>query len=299
MNVNLNKVAGPAQRSTAKSNAALNADLHSHSSFSDGLLSPRAVMQRAKENGVELMALTDHDELAGLAEARAAAAELDLPFVAGVEISVSWENDQTLHIVGLGIDPDYAVLDVGLAHLRSGRDARAHEIAAELAKAGIHGAYEGALRHVSNPSLVSRSHFARYIVESGHAPDTKAVFERWLAKGKPGYVSHEWTSLQTAIDWIQGAGGVAVLAHPKRYKISNRQLHKLYAEFKERGGVAIEVLSGSHGPDEVQALAQHARDYDFLASRGSDFHGPLESRIDLGRLPALPDGLTPVWNRLL
>lgn len=277
----------------------LNADLHAHSLFSDGLLSPRAVMERARERGVELMALTDHDELAGLSEARAAAAALELPFVAGVEISVSWENDQTLHIVGLGIDPDYAVLDVGLAHLRSGRDARAHRIADELAKVGIHGAYEGALRHVSNPSLVSRSHFARYIVESGHAPDTKAVFDRWLAKDKPGYVSHEWVALQTAIDWIHGAGGVAVLAHPKRYRITHHQLHRLYAEFRERGGEAIEVLSGSHGPDEVQALAQHAREYGFLASRGSDFHGPLESRVDLGGLPALPAGLTPVWSRFI
>lgn len=279
--------------------ATLNADLHSHSCISDGLLTPAELVRRAHAKGVELLALTDHDELAGLAEARATAEELGLRFVNGVEISVSWGDDQTIHIVGLGVDPGYAVLDVGLAHLRSGRDARARRMAAELDKVGIHGAYEGALRFVGNPALVGRSHFARYIVESGHVREVKAVFDHWLAKGKPGYVSHQWTTLQTAIDWIHGAGGVAVIAHPGRYRITKKELRRLLGEFRDLGGEAIEVLSGSHSDEGVAASARHAREFGFLASRGSDFHGPGESRIELGCLPALPEGLRPVWQALL
>lgn len=284
---------------TAVLGPGLNADLHSHSCMSDGLLTPADLVRRAHANGVELLALTDHDELDGLAEARATAEELGLRFVDGVEISVSWGDDQTIHIVGLGVDPGYAVLDVGLAHLRSGRDARARLMAAELDKVGIHGAYEGALRFVGNPALVGRSHFARYIVESGYAKDVKSVFDHWLARGKPGYVSHQWTTLQTAIDWIHGAGGVAVIAHPGRYRITKKERRRLLDEFCDLGGEAIEVLSGSHSDEEIAASARHAREFGLFASRGSDFHGPGESRIDLGRLPALPEDLRPVWQILL
>jgi predicted metal-dependent phosphoesterase TrpH len=277
----------------------MNADLHCHSNVSDGLLAPDELVRRAHANGVELLALTDHDELEGLSRARATADELGLRFVDGVEISVSWGDDTTLHVVGLGVDPSYAVLDVGLAQLRSGRDARALRMAAELDRVGIHGAYEGALRYVSNPALVGRSHFARYIVECGRAPDTKSVFDHWLAKDKPGYVSHQWTTLETALGWIHGAGGVAVLAHPGRYRISNKTLRRLLGEFRDLGGEGIEVLSGSHSMEEALAAARLAREFGFLASLGSDFHGPGESRIDLGRLPPLPEGLTPVWQRLV
>lgn len=279
--------------------AVLNADLHCHSSISDGLLAPAELVCRAHVNGVELLALTDHDELDGLAEARATADALGLRFVDGVEISVSWGNDQTLHIVGLGVDPSYAVLDVGLAELRSGRDARAMRMAAELDKVGIHGAYEGALRYVSNPALVGRSHFARYIVESGYAKDVKSVFDHWLAKDKPGYVSHHWTTLETALRWIREAGGVAVIAHPGRYRITKGELRRLLGEFRDLGGEGIEVQSGSHSEEETLTMARYAREFGFLASRGSDFHGPGESRIDLGKLPALPEGLRPVWEALL
>lgn len=279
--------------------AGMNADLHSHSTISDGLLSPAQLVQRAHDNGVTLLALTDHDELAGLAEAAAKARELGLDFVAGVEISVSWGNDQTLHVVGLGVDPDYAVLDVGLAQLRAGRDARAQRMADELGRVGISGAYEGALRYVSNPALVGRSHFARYIVECGHARDVKSVFDRWLAKDKPGYVSHQWTSLAEALSWIHGAGGVAVLAHPGRYRISKGELRRVLGEFKDLGGEAIEVQSGSHNEEQVLYMARLAREFAFAASRGSDFHGPGESRIDIGRMPQLSDDLPPVWQRWL
>lgn len=252
-------------------------------------------MRRAHDNGVELLALTDHDELSGLTEARTAATELGLRFVDGVEISISWGDDQTVHIVGLGIDPDNPVLIAGLQQVRSGRDARAARMAAELDKVGIHGAYEGALRHAGNPALVSRSHFARYIVECGHANDVKTVFDHWLAKGKPGYVEHAWATLEQAVAWIVGAGGTAVIAHPARYRLAKVQRRELFSRFRDLGGRGIEVLSGSQGADEAREFAGIAREFGFLASRGSDFHGPGESWVDLGKLPSLPGDLTPVW----
>ncbi len=277
---------------------ALNADLHCHSSVSDGLLRPAELVKRAKRNGVELLALTDHDEIGGLAEARAEADSLGLRFINGVEVSVSWGEDQTVHIVGLGFDPAYAPLVEGLAQVRSGRDSRAQRMAAELDKVGIHGAYEGALKYVGNPALISRAHFARYIVELGHAKDVKSVFDWWLAKGKPGYVAHPWAALEEAMAWLKGAGGLAVVAHPARYRLSREELHAMFAAFKDLGGIGIEVISGSHGEDEMREYAQVARQYGFLASRGSDFHGPGESWVDLGMLPPLPPDLEPVWNRL-
>jgi hypothetical protein len=275
----------------------LNADLHCHSTVSDGLLSPAEVVRRAQENGVELLALTDHDELGGLAEARAMADEIGLPFVDGVEISISWGDDQTVHILGLAVDPENAELREGLSRVRSGRDARAGRMAAELDKAGIHGAYEGALRHAGNPALVSRSHFARYIVEQGHVKDVKSVFDHWLAKGKPGYVEHSWATLEDALRWIVGAGGTAVIAHPGRYRLSKAELREMFAAFKDLGGRGIEVLSGAHKDDEVREFSRVANEFGFLASRGSDFHGPGESWIDLGKMPDLPPNLTPVWSQ--
>jgi predicted metal-dependent phosphoesterase TrpH len=276
--------------------AHLNADLHCHSTVSDGLLTPAAVVRRAHDNGVELLALTDHDELGGLAEARAAADEVGLCFVDGVEVSISWGDDQTVHIVALGIDPANAALRDGLQQVRSGRDARAGRMAAELDKVGIHGAYEGALRHAGNPALVSRSHFARYIAEQGHAKDVKSVFDYWLAKGKPGYVEHAWATLEDALRWIADAGGIAVIAHPGRYRLSAVQRRELFVAFKEHGGRGIEVLSGSPKDDEVREFSRIAREFGFLASRGSDFHGPGESWMDLGKMPDLPEDLTPVWS---
>jgi predicted metal-dependent phosphoesterase TrpH len=280
-------------------NAALNADLHCHSTVSDGLLSPMAVVRRAHGNGVALLALTDHDEVAGLAEAAAAAAETGMRFTNGAEISVSWGDDQTIHIVALGIDAGNEPLIRGLATVRGGRDSRAMSIAAALDKVGIHGAYEGALRYAGNPALISRSHFARYIVELGHARDVKSVFDWWLAKGKPGYVSHPWATLEDAMAWIHGAGGIAVVAHPGRCRLSRTELGEMLGAFKDLGGIGIEVISGSHSDCEMRENAHLARHYGLLASRGSDFHGPGESWIDLGRLPDLPPDLTPVWTRLM
>jgi predicted metal-dependent phosphoesterase TrpH len=276
----------------------LNADLHCHSTVSDGLLRPAELVRRAKANGVELLALTDHDEIGGLAVARAEAAAVGLGFVNGAEISVSWGEDQTVHVVALDFDPAYPALVNGLGQVRGGRDSRAQRMAAELDKVGIHGAYEGALSFAGNPALISRSHFARYIVELGLARDVNSVFDWWLAKGKPGYVAHPWATLAEAMAWIRGAGGLAVVAHPARYRLSKTELHDMFAAFKDLGGVGIEVLSGSSDPDEVREYAQVARQYGFLASRGSDFHGPGESWVDLGRMPDLPPDLEPVWTRL-
>ena len=207
-------------------------------------------------------------------------------------------DDQTVHILGLGVDPANAELQEGLYRVRSGRDARAGRMAAELDKAGIHGAYEGALRHAGNPALVSRSHFARYIVEQGHVKDVKSVFDHWLAKGKPGYVEHSWATLEDALRWIVGAGGTAVIAHPGRYRLSKAELREMFAAFKDLGGRGIEVLSGAHKDDEVREFSRVANEFGFLASRGSDFHGPGESWIDLGKMPDLPPNLTPVWSQL-
>lgn len=272
-----------------------NADLHCHSTTSDGLLAPAVLVERAKANGVDLLALTDHDEIGGLDEAQSAAAALGLNFVTGVEISVSWGDDQTVHIVGLNFDHRHPDLVAGLERVRSGRDARAGLMAAELAKVGIDGAYAGALKYVGNPALISRSHFARYIVERGFAPDVKTVFDHWLAKGKPGYVSHSWAELREAVDWIRAAGGIAVIAHPGRYRLTPAERRALYVAFKDCGGQGIEVVSSSCGDTEIREFAGIAREFGFLASRASDFHGPGESTIDLGRMAPLPADLKPVW----
>jgi len=279
-----------------KETTQLNADLHSHSIVSDGTMSPRELVQRAAANGVDLYALTDHDETGGLAAAAACARELGLPFVPGIEISVTWAG-RTVHVVGLGIDPDDQTLIGGIAGLRSGRLARAQQMAEGLASAGIDGAYDGALKYVSNPDLISRTHFARHLVERGVCRDTREVFARFLVEGKPGFVPHDWARLAQAVQWIGGAGGVAVLAHPGRYKVSDTEMWALLSEFRELGGEAIEVVTGSHGAADVQRFTELALQFGFAASRGSDFHGPGESVADLGRTAALPARLTPIWTR--
>jgi predicted metal-dependent phosphoesterase TrpH len=279
-----------------KTATELNADLHAHSTVSDGTLSPRELVLRARAQGVELLALTDHDELGGLEEAAACALEIGLGFVAGVEVSVTWAG-RTVHVVGLGIDAGNGVLRDGLAVLRSGRSGRAIQMSEQLARAGIGGAYDGALKYVGNPDLISRTHFARFLVERGVCRDTREVFTRYLVEGKPGYVPHRWASLSQALEWIRGAGGVAVLAHPGRYRLTETELWALLAEFRERGGEAIEVATGSHGVADVQRFTALALEFGLDASRGSDFHGPGESVAELGRIDVLPYRLTPVWAR--
>ena len=275
----------------------LNADLHCHSLISDGTLSPEALAQRARSNGVELWALTDHDEVGGQHRAMAAARAEGLPYLTGTEISVTFAG-KTVHIVGLGFDPDSPALTQGLQRTRSGRDLRAQEMAEQLARAGIPGAYEGAMKYVSNPSLISRTHFARHLVDSGVCQDTSEVFRRFLTEGKPGFVPHRWASLKDAVQWIVQSQGVAVIAHPGRYGYTPNEEYALFSEFKAHGGQAVEVVTGSHTTQEYVTYADMAKEFGLAASRGSDFHSPQESRIDLGQLPWLPGALQPVWELL-
>ena len=275
----------------------MNADLHCHSAVSDGTLQPEELAQRAKSNGVELWALTDHDEVGGQHRARDAALSLGLPYLTGTEISVTFA-DITVHIVGLGFDPDNAALLAGLAATRGGRTQRAIEMGESLAKVGIAGAYEGALNYVSNPDLVSRTHFARHLVATGVCGDTYEVFRKYLVEGKPGYVPHRWASLRNAVTWITQAGGVAVIAHPARYKFTPNEEYALFTEFMMHGGRGVEVVTGSHSSADAAKYAKTAQEFGLLASRGSDFHSPEESHADLGSLPELPAKLTPVWSVL-
>jgi predicted metal-dependent phosphoesterase TrpH len=244
---------------------------------------------------VRLWALTDHDELGGQVRAQDAASALGMDYLSGVEISVTWMG-QTIHIVGLGIDAAHAGILEGLRLTREGRGNRAKQMAEQLLKAGIPGAYEGALHFAGNHELISRTHFARFLVEQGVCRDTDQVFKNYLVEDKPGYVPHLWATLDNAVAWIKAAGGAAVIAHPGRYKLSSMQMDELYKHFKEIGGMAIEVITGSHSPNQYQTYGKIAQHYGFLASRGSDFHDPEESYIDLGTLPHLPDHLTPVWS---
>jgi predicted metal-dependent phosphoesterase TrpH len=273
----------------------LNVDLHCHSIVSDGTLTPSVLAQRAKANGVDLWALTDHDEIDGIAEARTAANAVGLKFVAGVEVSITWSG-KTVHIVGLGVDEHNPALRAGLASVRGGRERRGREIAEDLARVGIQGAYEGAMQHAGNPEMLGRTHFARFLVESGVRPTVADVFKHYLVEGKPGFVPHRWGTLEQAVGWICGAGGRAVIAHPARYALSELQRDALIAAFKDIGGEGIEVVTGSHTPEEYEIFAQVARRSGLLASRGSDFHGVTESGADLGSLPPLPSDLKPVWH---
>jgi predicted metal-dependent phosphoesterase TrpH len=278
-----------------QSSSASNFDLHCHSTVSDGVLSPRDVAMRARANGVDAWALTDHDEVGGLAEAAEAAREAGLRFITGVEISVTWAS-QTVHIVGLGFDPEDARLREGLRRTRAGRADRARKIGEKLSQMGMPGAFEGALPFAGNPELISRTHFARYLVEAGFCPDVQTVFNRYLGDDCPGQVAIEWATLADAIGWIRDAGGRAVIAHPGRYKYSPLQFEAFFDEFQALGGEGIEVTTGSHTAEEIRRYAGVARERRFLASRGSDFHSPHESRVDLGQLPPLPDDLRPVWH---
>ena len=282
---------------TARAHHLINADLHCHSNVSDGTLTPEDVAARAHRNGVQLWALTDHDEVGGQARARVAAHALGMDYLTGTEISVSFAQ-QTVHIVGLGFDENHPALVEGLAATRGGRERRARDMADDLARVGIKGAFEGALKYVGNPDLISRTHFARFLVESGVCNDTHDVFRRYLTEGKPGYVEHRWARLSDAVHWITGAGGVAVIAHPGRYDFTPNEEYALFTEFKGHGGRGVEVVTGSHTQAEYGKYADMAIEFDLLASRGSDFHDPAESHTDLGTLPDLPGQLTPVWEAL-
>jgi predicted metal-dependent phosphoesterase TrpH len=272
-----------------------NCDLHCHSTASDGLLAPAELVRRASANGVEVLALTDHDELCGLAEARTQAAALGLRFIDGVEVSVSW-GGITIHVVGLNVDPQNERLQRGLLAIRQGRTERAKKMAQDLARVGIPGSLEGAYAYVENPNLIGRTHFARYLAEKRYVSDVKSAFHHYLVSGKPGYVPHQWATLEEGLACIRAGGGIAVVAHPGRYKLARAEMRRFLGEFRDGGGAGIEVITSSHTNEQFLEYAILAREFGFLASRGSDFHGPGESRVDLGKLPNLAADLKPVWH---
>lgn len=275
----------------------INVDLHCHSVISDGTLSPEELALRAKSNGVDLWSLTDHDEIGGQERAIKAARSVGLSYLTGTEISVSFAG-KTVHIVGIGFDHLQTNLVEGLQSTRGGRDERALEMSQQLERVGIKGAYLGALKYAGNPELISRTHFARFLVDTGVCSDTSEVFRKYLTDGKPGFVEHKWATLANAVTWITKAKGVAVIAHPARYGFTPNEEYALFSEFKEHGGKGVEVITGSHTSEEAVRYADVAREFGLCASRGSDFHSPTESRIDLGTLPQLPADLTPVWSLL-
>ena len=274
-----------------------NIDFHCHSEISDGLLPPRDVVRLAASNGVDVLALTDHDNVGGLAQARETASEQGIRFIDGVEISVTWSS-KTLHIVGVNIDPSEVTLRTGLETIRSGRMQRAEKMAESLARVGIGGVLQSALSHAKNPDMIGRTHFARCLVEQGHVKDVKTVFKKYLVPGKPGYVPHDWASLADALNWIVGSGGIAVLAHPGRYDIGPNAMKRLLGEFKTLGGLGVEVVTSNHSAEHIERFSRLALEYELLASRGSDFHGDEDGRVQLGRIPQLPPQLKPVWSQI-
>jgi 3',5'-nucleoside bisphosphate phosphatase len=269
-------------------------DLHCHSTVSDGLFSPPDLVAYAAKRGVKVLALTDHDDMGGLQAAREAALEHDIQFINGVEISVTWKR-RTLHIVGLKVDANNVALKTALDKVRIGRDERAQEMGEDLARAGIHGAYEGA-KALAAQSIITRTHFARFLVENGHAKDTKSVFKKYLVKGKPGFKEHEWMSLEAAVSLINDAGGSAVIAHPGRYDLGTINMLLLMHEFRSLGGAAIEVVTGSHAPPQYQQFAKIAHKFSLKSSLGSDYHGSGISYMEMGCIPDLPEICVPVWN---
>ncbi len=269
-------------------------DLHCHSTISDGLLSPQDLVAHAASHGIKVLALTDHDDVRGLSIARKTAQLYDLQLINGVEISVTWKK-RTLHIVGLKIDPENPALNHALNQVHLDRDMRAQQMGESLAKAGILGAYEGA-KAIAKQSIITRIHFARYLVENGHAKDTKSVFKKFLVKGKPGFIDHQWMDLEQAVNLIKNSGGTAVIAHPGRYDLGMINMLLLMHEFKKYGGVAIEVVTGSHTPPQYQQFAKIAHQFGLKSSQGSDYHGFGISHMEMGRLPTLPSNCVPVWN---
>jgi hypothetical protein len=269
-------------------------DLHSHSTASDGSLSPSELVERAISQGVDVLALTDHDGTEGVTEAKLAAENTALTLIPGVEISVTW-GGSTYHIVGLNIDEHDQGLQQGLNAMRAFRVERAELIAHRLEKAGIVGALEGAQSFASDV-LIGRVHFAQFLVEQGYASDINEVFKKFLVRNKPGYVPGEWAKLEDAVSWIVNAGGQAVIAHPARYKVTATKFRRFIDEFKAAGGVGIEVVSGRQHPEEVKHLAQLAEKHELFASCGSDFHSPDNTWVELGRLAMMPQKCQPIWT---
>lgn len=271
-------------------------DLHCHSNVSDGTLTPAELVRRAAGREVRRLALTDHDTVAGLDAARSEATARGIELISGVELSTSWAG-RTIHVVGLGFDPQSRPLCEGLARLATLRAERAERIARSLDRAGIPGSLEGA-RAVSHGPSLGRNHFARFLWRHLNLRHLGEVYRRYLVRNRPGHVHVEWPAIEEAVGWIHAAGGIAVLAHPGRYRLTKTKLRELIAAGQGAGLRAIEVASGRSTPAEVGWLADVARRHGLLASAGSDFHTHEQSWIDVGRLKPLPDDLPTVIDAL-
>ncbi len=269
-------------------------DLHTHTSASDGALAPSALVQLAHDCGVSTLAVTDHDTTAGLQEAQQKAQELDIRFIPGIELSVSW-TQTVIHIVGLNINTDSVAMQQGIASLKQLREVRAQQIGESLAKSGFEHAFSGA-KELAGEGTITRLHFAQYLVAQGCAKNVSKIFKHYLVRGKPGYVATRWASLEDAVSWITGAGGIAVIAHPHRYKIGNKVIQRLLEEFKQCGGQGIEVVCGNSNYKDTTKFSRLTQKFELLASVGSDYHGPHQNWNGLGCLAPLPDSVEPVWN---
>jgi len=271
-------------------------DLHSHSFYSDGVLSPSEVVKLASQAGCELFSLTDHDTTQGSAEAKLEADKLNLSLINGVEISAFWRN-MAIHILGLGIDINNDILQTGLEHNQKLRKERAEKIALGLWRSGIKDALEKT-QSFSKTEMLTRTHFAQMLISEGYCKDMKAVFRRYLTGKKPGGVGVEWKDFEEVVHWIHAAGGKALIAHPLRYRMTNTKIKKLLIDFKGVLGDGIEVVTGTSTEEEVKLSSQWAEDYNLLASCGSDFHGWPNQRVQIGNLIELPNTKKVIWNYL-
>lgn len=269
-------------------------DLHTHSHCSDGKLSPQALVQLAKNNGVTVLALTDHDTIHGIEEAQLAAAS-DMTLIAGIEFSSQWLG-RGIHIVGLQVDIHSPILLAAVAQQTQVRNARAKKIAQRLEKLGIKDALAGAESY-ANGGAIGRPHFAQYMVDKGYVSNFAQAFKRYLGSGKTGDVKEGWPSIDTVVQWITDAGGIAVLAHPDKYGLTRTKLYELLDDFVDAGGEAMEVVSGQQDSSVTDKLARAAKDFSLLASCGSDFHSPEQPWQTLGKYSPLPDSCEPVWQR--
>jgi 3',5'-nucleoside bisphosphate phosphatase len=270
-------------------------DLHTHTTASDGELSPEALVIEAKSSGIDVLAVTDHDTTSGINAAVDEASKQNIKLIPGIELSVSW-MDKNFHIIGLGIDPDNTALQKSLVNTKKLREKRAVEIGRKLDKIGTSNAYFQAMELAGNHT-VTRSHFARVLINQNFAKDSKEVFKKYLVHNKPGFVKTDWVEMDMGIKLIQNSGGKAILAHPMRYNITASWLRKFLAAFKESGGSGIEVVTGSSNADEIRTTASYAKRFELMGSTGSDFHGFDNTWVKLGQLAAMPESVTPIWEK--
>ena len=274
----------------------MRADLHNHSYFSDGVLSPSEVVRLASDAGCDLFSLTDHDTTNGLVDAKLEADKLGLNLVNGVEISAFWRYS-AIHIVGLGIDIENDMLQTGLEFNQNLRNDRAKKIALGLWRSGIKDALEKAQK-ISGGHMLTRTHFAQMLIQEGYCKDMKSVFRRYLSGRKPGGVRVEWKDFDEVIKWIQAAGGKAIIAHPFRYRMTNTKIKKMLIDFKEANGDGIEAVNANSSKEEIYLGNQWSENFNLLTSFGSDFHGWPNQRVQIGNLAALPNNSRAIWSYL-